>query len=102
MIETKHPGGKRGILITEKVYEDVAGFIVQIISKDENINLLSLLNQAVIRFPEINELNIVVYHVKLDLEARGLIKSVKTREEESVRLRLTSQGLRKNREKVLF
>ena len=102
MIETKHPGGKRGIILPEKVYEDLAAFVIQSIRRDENCNLLTLLHAAENEFPDLNELNILVYHVKLDLEARGLIKSVRSREEENIRLRLTSQGIRKNRENVFF
>ena len=102
MIETKHPAGKRGIQIPEKIYENIASFIVQAIGRDDRPNLLSLLQQAEIAFPALNNLNLLVYHVKLDLEARGLIKTVKSREEETIRLRLTSQGIRKNRQNVFL
>jgi hypothetical protein len=100
MIETKHPGGKRGIQIPEKIYQNIAGFIVQVISREDRPNLLSLLHQAEVEFPALSNLNLLVYHVKLDLEAKGLIKTVRSREAETIRLRLTSQGIRKNRQKV--
>ena len=75
MIETKHPAGKRGIQIPEKIYENIASFIVQAIGRDDRPNLLSLLQQAEIAFPALNNLNLLVYHVKLDLEARGFIRT---------------------------
>lgn len=98
MIETKHPGRKRGIQIPEKIYENIAGFIVQVVGRDHKPNLLSILQQAETEFRGLENLNLLVYHVKLDLEERGLIKTVRSREEETIRLRLTSQGIRRNRQ----
>jgi len=99
MIETKHPGGKRGIAISPEMYEELANFIMHTLEKKDNINLISLLNYAEEEFGKRVNLNWLIYHVKLDLEAKGLIKTVSNKDHENlIRLRLTSIGIRKQRQ----
>lgn len=98
MIVTKHPGRKKGIVISQNLYEELADFIVRTVSDDLNINLLSLMKSAEATFPRRPDINLLVYHIKLDLEAKGMIKTVANEEQANLnRIRLTSQGIKERR-----
>lgn len=90
-IVTRHPVKKIGIKIDKLVYDEFAHFIVHTISTIEHVNLSILLKMSEDRFQAVKQAKWYLYHVKLDLEARGLIKAISTNTP-LMRLELTNEG----------
>jgi hypothetical protein len=98
MIETRHPAGGRGVKISIESYNSVVSFIMRQIDDHEDVTLTTLLGNAEEFLKNLGSDTWLVYHVKLDLEARGYIKlapSISNRH--SKRLRLTTEGIRNNK-----
>jgi hypothetical protein len=78
-IQTKHPEGKLGISIDKETYTLVSDYIFTTLKKDEASTLSMLIDRAAEYFPSrFNNwtLNSYLFWIKLDLEAKGIIKSV--------------------------
>jgi predicted transcriptional regulator len=75
-IQTLHPIKKSGVVMHEKIYEMVLDFILDAAHQERELTMMRLLEMANLNFPDPLEGNLAwhLYHVKLDLEARGLLK----------------------------
>jgi hypothetical protein len=77
-IMTKHPEGKSGISIDRETYTLVSDYIFNTLKKEEASTLAMLIDKAATYFPTFNNwmLNSYLFWIKLDLEAKGIIKNV--------------------------
>jgi len=76
IIQTLHPIKKSGVVMHEKIYAVVFDFILSAVHQENELTMIRLLELANLNFPDPLEGNLAwhLYHVKLDLEARGLVK----------------------------
>ena len=75
-IKTIQPGGKVGPLVNQKVYNEIKEFIIKTILDTENcIEISKLINICFSKFEPIykDQAGILIYNIKKDIEARGLI-----------------------------
>ena len=106
-INTLHPARKTGVVMHEKIYAMVSEFILQAVYEEKELTLTSLLEKAELNFNDPLEGNLAWHflHVKLDLEARGLVQ-VKVLDNDSRHgmhvLRLTRKGLARFRERIII
>jgi hypothetical protein len=97
-IETRHPQGRKGVRIPTDLYNQIVDFIVRQIDRDDDVTLASLIDDAERHLNAYPAVTWMVYHVKLDLEAKGFIKLVPSiSNRNSRRLRLTADGIRSHR-----
>jgi hypothetical protein len=75
-MSTQLPNGKKGILMDKGHYELLSSFILQTIEKNKALKLTGLLERIPGNFYGIikNDIPWYILQVKLDLEARQLIK----------------------------
>ena len=74
----KRPDGRRGIIISKSFYEKLRLFILVYLDDEAGRTLNDILEKSEQEFseqPTINNRSWLVLQVKLDLEARGLIKA---------------------------
>jgi hypothetical protein len=106
-INTLHPARKTGVVMHEKIYAMVSEYILQAVYEEKELTLTNLLEKAELNFSDPLEGNLAWHflHVKLDLEARGLLQ-VKVLDNDSRHgmhvLRLTRQGLARFRERIII
>lgn len=90
----------------EKIYEMVLDFILDAVHQESELTMIRLLELANVNFPDPLEGNLAwhLYHVKLDLEARGLLK-VKMIEKDSRQrvqiLLLTRKGKERFHQRII-
>ena len=77
-ITTRHPEGKSGISIDRETYTLVSDYIFNTLKKEQASTLALLIDKAAAYFPSFNNwmLSSYLFWIKLDLEARGIIKNV--------------------------
>lgn len=95
LIETRHPRKGKGVKIGKEAYTAVASFILRQIKEGEDVTLGALIADAEKMLTLYADVAWLVYHVKLDLEARGFIRLIPSRMQRNVFvLRLTAIGNR--------
>lgn len=77
-IMTMHPQGKKGVNISLLKYEQIKQFILDTVSKNNEITFEALTDLAVSKLTDKFDGKVIWYvvTVKLDLEARNLIERV--------------------------
>jgi hypothetical protein len=99
-VQTRHPEGKIGISIDREIYSIVSNYIFQSLKKNEASTLASLIDKAKEYFPSrFNNWTLASYlfWIKLDLEARGIIKGVYPKHGKGTQsFKLTRKWLHKN------
>ena len=93
-IVTEHPGNGDGIRIKQSLYLELVNFIVSNIRTSDKVSLPILLNRSVSRFSNVKDIRSYINYVKLDLEAKGLIRVVFVASINVVCVQLTSLGLK--------
>ena len=75
VVLTWRPGNKKGVYIQKKYYDLFSNFIISLLKEKDTLTLNDLIEyvQAQLILPDIN-LVWTLLQVKLDLEAKGLIK----------------------------
>jgi hypothetical protein len=78
MEQMLRPDGKKGVMMCKRQYEKYCNAIFDILDSDEDHTINHILEKAQVLIPDALESEIAwhVLQVKLDLEARGLIKAV--------------------------
>lgn len=95
VIFTKHPNKRKGVKIEKDAYETVASLILKEIELEKDTTLASLIRVVKEQRGEHPEIADLVYHVKLDLEARGYIKLVPSQSNPTTKvLLITPEGIR--------
>jgi hypothetical protein len=99
-IQTRHPEGKLGIAIDKEIYGLVSSYIFLALKKDEATTLSLLIDRASEYFPsQFNNwtLSSYLFWIKLDLEARGIIKGVYPKHGKGIQsFKLTRKWVNKN------
>jgi hypothetical protein len=77
-IMTLHPGGKKGVNISQRRYELIKDFIISTLKEQSEISFVDLTDKAVKELSESfdGKVSWYIVTVKLDLEARNLIERV--------------------------
>lgn len=77
-IMTLHPQGKAGVNIVKKKYDQIANYILDTLQEHQEMTYQDLDKRAVADLSETfdGKVGWYVVSVKLDLEARGMIKRV--------------------------
>ncbi|HTJ49948.1 MAG TPA: hypothetical protein VL443_10870 [Cyclobacteriaceae bacterium] len=78
MEQMLRPDGKKGVMMCKSQYEKYCNAIFDILDSDEDHTINHILEKVKLLIPDTLESEIAwhVLQVKLDLEARGLIKAV--------------------------
>jgi hypothetical protein len=87
-IRTLHPGKKQGVKISKEKYEIICEAILCVLKKEKEISFMNL-SRAVEKQVKGNfegSVNWYVTAVKLDLEARGVVKRVPNSRPQLVKL----------------
>ena len=93
IVITRHPQNKKGIKMDREVYLAVATLMMQQIAKGEEVTLAALIRTAETQLAAYPDIVQLVYHVKLDLEAKGYIRLKASVVEANMNvLRLTAKG----------
>jgi hypothetical protein len=101
-MQTFRPDGKKGIWIRKRTYEQLSSFILEAVERDTEITMNALLNKEHPGFPGIEDKDVAwhILQVKLDLEARGLLKVyIPIHRKRLFHLKLTRLGARQVRER---
>jgi hypothetical protein len=104
-ISTLHPAKKTGVVMHEKIYSRVSAYILKAVFEEKELTFTNLLERAEVNFNDPLEGNLAWHflHVKLDLEARGLLQA-KVIDNDSRQglhvLRLTRQGMAQFRQQI--
>jgi hypothetical protein len=99
-ITTVHPLKGTGVTMHKSMYDSIVDFIVQSIQTSENVNLSMLLAKSQSYFPKIQNITWFTYQVKLDLEARGLIRIVSLKHVNPLSIQLTTTGIKSFGKKI--
>jgi len=96
---TLRPDGRKGVVMSMRTYNSLAGFILTSLDKAVDLTLNDVLEKAQLKFSEsIENVAWCTLQVKLDLEARGLIKVVEpVYQKRLFFIKLTRQGSKKIR-----
>jgi hypothetical protein len=95
-IETQHPRKSDGVKIERKAYAAAADLILNQIKRDEDTTLATLIAAAEKTMQNYPNVAWLVFHVKLDLEAKGFIRLMPSRvRRNTFVLRLTSKASRR-------
>lgn len=97
-IQTLRPDGKKGILLLKRHYDQLSYFILAAVYSHEHLTLNELLERGQQQLSDTieNEITWYLLQVKLDLEARGLVKSVTpVYQKRLYLLKITRQGVKK-------
>ncbi|HEY5746325.1 MAG TPA: hypothetical protein VIU12_09635 [Chryseolinea sp.] len=95
LIETKHPHKSKGVKIEREAYAAAADLILRQIKHDEDATLATLIAEAEKTMKTYPNVAWLVFHVKLDLEAKGFIRLMPSRlKRNAFVLRLTSKANR--------
>jgi hypothetical protein len=75
-VYTIHPEGKDGVKIKAEWYHSIKAYMIEILKNENEISLNSFVEMVHSQFvDELGEnAGWFVYHVKLDMEARGMLK----------------------------
>lgn len=93
-IKTEHPGKGDGITIKQTLYLEIVNFIVSNIRASDKVSLPILLTRSAGKFSNIKDIQSYINYVKLDLEAKGLIRMVSVASINLVCVHLTALGLK--------
>jgi|SRR5688572_6963385 hypothetical protein len=99
-VVTFRPGGKKGTTMLKSHYDQMASYILSLLDNDENVTLNSLVEKAQADISDSIDSDVAWYilQVKLDLEARDLIRVVPAPYNKLLFfLRITRQGQKKIR-----
>ena len=99
-IITFRPGGKKGTTMLKSHYDQMTSYILSLLDNDDQVTLNSLVEKAQTDISDSIDSDIAWYilQVKLDLEARDLIRVVPAPHNKLVFfLRITRQGQKKIR-----
>ena len=99
-VVTFRPGGKKGTTMLKSHYDQMASYILSLLDRDANVTLNSLVEKAQADISDSIDSDIAWYilQVKLDLEARDLIRAVPAPYNKLLFfLRITRQGQKKIR-----
>jgi hypothetical protein len=102
---TVRPDGRKGIVMTSRTYDVLSLFILTLLDSEEDHTLNSILEKAQQKHADsIENIAWCTLQIKLDLEARGLIKVISpVYQKRLFFIKLTRQGVKKLRlEKLLF
>ena len=91
-IITRLPDKKHGISINSDLYYSLVDFIIRSINDDRHATLMSLLVDGETRYPGYPNFYWFLIHVKLDLEAKGLIRAEYDRVMKGNFLKITHEG----------
>lgn len=104
-IVTLRPDGKKGVVMSKENYDELSTFVLTALDTEESLTLHGLLERAHSGLPDAidSDVSWYVLQIKLDLEARGLIKVVTPAYKKRLFfLKLTRQGIKQLRsQKVL-
>ena len=93
IVITRHPQNKKGIKMDREVYLAVATLIIHQIAEKEEVTLATLMRTAEEQLKDYPDIAQLLYHVKLDLEAKGYICLRASVAEANMNvLRLTTKG----------
>ena len=93
-IKTEHPGKGNGITIKQTLYLEIVNFIVSNVRASDKVSLPILLTRSSSKFRNISDIQSYINYVKLDLEAKGLIRMVTVASINMVCVHLTALGLK--------
>jgi hypothetical protein len=100
-IVTLRPDGKKGVVMPKQNYDEISTIVLSILdTEEETFTLHALLERAQDNLPDMidSDVSWYVLQVKLDLEARGLIKVVTPPYKKRLfLLKLTRQGTKQLR-----
>ena len=100
VVQTLRPDGKKGVAMAKTQYETYSNVMFDILDSDEDHTINIILEKAKQLIPDAPE-NDIAWHilqVKLDLEARGLIKVVApVYHKRTFHIKLTRPGQQKMR-----
>ena len=99
-VRTLRPDGKKGISISADLYEKISGVIFRQIKTSEEVTLVNIIEEA--RNYVANEKNgeLIILHVKLDMEAKGYLETTQSRVSRNRGLlRVTGKGRKYFRER---
>jgi hypothetical protein len=102
-IQTLRPDGKKGIVLLKHYYEQISNFILSSVYAQEQLTLHELLEKGEQKLADAIDSEITWYllQVKLDLEARGYIKSVTpVYQKRLYLLKITRLGVKKLKSKM--
>lgn len=96
IIQTNHPEKKKGIRMSKVLYNSIAEFIAEEIKNNERTTLAQLLIRQNDVFSDSKhiDMNWFIYHVKIDLETKGMITSVYNDRLKISEIRFTSVGIK--------
>jgi len=98
LIETKHPRKSNGVKIEREAYAAAADLILHQIRYEDDATLATLIAEAEKTMKAYPNVAWLVFHVKLDLEAKGFIRLMPSRlKRNAFVLRLTSKAQRQKR-----
>jgi hypothetical protein len=105
MIETLRPDGKKGVAMTEAHYKMLSTYILSALDTEEPFTLNRLLEKVLEDFTDSidSDLSWYVLQVKLDLEARGYIRTITPAYKKRLfLLKLTRQGQKQLQQQKLL
>lgn len=87
ILTTLKPYNKSGIRMRVDIYEEMKKEIVDLLKNEESVSLQSFFEILHIRFVDLLGIDTgwYIYHVKLDLETRSVIKIVRSKERRNKR-----------------
>lgn len=95
VLQTIRPDGKKGIRLSASLYEQVSAIIVDHVKKSPAVMLANIIDHAKVVLNSEPDIELLTLHVKLDLESKGYIETIRSR---SARkrglLRITGKGWR--------
>ncbi len=97
IIQTIQPGGKKGIRMPAKKYDELKKFIFSEVSDSREVTLVDLLERVKHALATDDHIHFFLLYVKVDLEARGYLKAVNSEDNPGQLqkcIRITSKGLR--------
>ncbi|SHG41960.1 hypothetical protein SAMN04488109_0178 [Chryseolinea serpens] len=103
LIETEHPRKSKGVKIEREAYAAAADLILRQIKHDEDATLATLIAEAEKTMKAYPNVAWLVFHVKLDLEAKGFIRLMPSRlKRNTFVLRLTPKANRQKGKPIDF
>ena len=96
IILTNHPEKKKGIQISSVLYNSITEFIIGEIHHHGQVTLAGLLLRQDDYFASAQNMNMnwFIYHVKIDLETKGMIATVYNDDLKISEIRFTSVGIK--------
>jgi galactokinase len=98
-LQTVHPDDRIGVKMKRERYNEICDFILNTLEEEKEITINRLIEKANYRFWDQlkDETGWYIYHVKLDMEARGLLKNERCeKKKQTYIVRNQRSKLRKN------